>query len=322
MRALELTYSDIRAAAIRLEGAIRRTPVLTSPELDKQLGAEVYFKCENLQLTGAFKMRGAYNAIAALPAAQRRAGVVAYSSGNHAQAIARAATMQGVRSTIVMPTDAAEIKRAATVRYGAEIVTYDRYAEDRIAVAQAIADQTGAALIPPYDHLDVMAGQGTATDELLAETGPLDVVVAPLGGGGLLSGTAVAAHALSPGVAVYGVEPDAGDDGRQSLAAGRIVRIDTPKTIADGAQTQFLGEHTFPVLRELVAGVLTVPDQSLVSTMQWFFGALKLVVEPTGCLAAAALRDGSLDVAGKRVGVIVSGGNVDPAAFAHYLTTT
>ena len=322
MRALELTYSDIRAAAIRLEGAIRRTPVLTSPELDKQLGAEVYFKCENLQLTGAFKMRGAYNAIAALPAAQRRAGVVAYSSGNHAQAIARAATMQGVRSTIVMPTDAAEIKRAATVRYGAEIVTYDRYAEDRIAVAQAIADQTGAALIPPYDHLDVMAGQGTATDELIAEAGPLDVVVAPLGGGGLLSGTAVAAHALSPGVAVYGVEPDAGDDGRQSLAAGRIVRIDTPKTIADGAQTQFLGEHTFPVLRELVAGVLTVPDQSLVSTMQWFFGALKLVVEPTGCLAAAALRDGSLDVAGKRVGVIVSGGNVDPAAFAHYLTTT
>lgn len=267
-------------------------------------------------------MRGAYNAIAALPAAQRRAGVVAYSSGNHAQAIARAATMQGVRSTIVMPTDAAEIKRAATVRYGAEIVTYDRYAEDRIAVAQAIADQTGAALIPPYDHLDVMAGQGTATDELIAEAGPLDVVVAPLGGGGLLSGTAVAAHALSPGVAVYGVEPDAGDDGRQSLAAGRIVRIDTPKTIADGAQTQFLGEHTFPVLRELVAGVLTVPDQSLVSTMQWFFGALKLVVEPTGCLAAAALRDGSLDVAGKRVGVIVSGGNVDPAAFAHYLTTT
>ena len=305
---------------MRLDGAIRRTPVLRSPELDEDLGAEVFFKCENLQLTGAFKMRGAYNAIAALPAARRAAGVLAYSSGNHAQAIALAATLQGVRSTIVMPSDAPEVKRAATLRYGARIVTYDRYAEDRIAVADAISAASGAAVIPPYDHLDVMAGQGTATDELVRETGPLDVVIAPLGGGGLLSGTAVAAHALSPGVSVYGVEPETGNDGQQSLAAGEIVRIETPTTIADGAQTQFLGEHTFPVLRELVAGVLTVPDDSLVTTLRWFFSTLKLVVEPTGGLAAAALRDGLLDVAGKRVGVIISGGNVDPAAYARYLT--
>lgn len=299
--------------------AVRRTPVLRSPELDALLGAEVHLKCENLQHTGSFKLRGAYNAIAALTPAQRAAGVVAYSSGNHAQAIARAATLQGVRATIVMPADAPEVKRAATVRYGAALVTYDRYAEDRLAVAAAVAAESGAAVIPPYDHLDVMAGQGTAADELLADTGPLDVLLTPLGGGGLLSGTAVTAHALSPGVAVYGVEPEAGNDAQQSLAAGRIVRIDTPRTIADGAQTQFLGVHTFPVLRALVAGVLTVPDDSLVATMRWFFSALKLVVEPTGCLALAALRDGLLDVAGKRVGVLVSGGNVDPAAYAGWL---
>lgn len=305
----------------RVRPATRRTPVLASPELNEQLGAEIHFKCENLQLTGAFKLRGAYNAIAALSDDQRHAGVIAYSSGNHAQAIALAATMQDVRSTIVMPTDAPEVKRAATERYGARIVPYERYREDRIAVAQAIADRTGGTVIPPYDNLDVMAGQGTATLELIEQAGPLDIVIAPLGGGGLLSGTAVAAHHLCPGVAVYGVEPKAGNDAQRSLAEGRIVRIDTPQTIADGAQTQFLGEHTFPVLRALVAGVLTVPDRSLVSSVRWFFDALKLVVEPTGALAAAALQDGLVDVARRRVGVIVSGGNVDPAAYARYLTS-
>ncbi|WP_153505682.1 threo-3-hydroxy-L-aspartate ammonia-lyase [Cumulibacter manganitolerans] len=313
-------FEDVVAAADRIAGAAVRTPVLTSPRLDDELGARVYFKCENLQLVGAFKFRGAYNAIARLSPQQRSRGVVAYSSGNHAQAIALAATMQGARSTIVMPTDAPRLKRAATERYGATVVEYDRYAEDRIAVAQRIADEQGATVIPPYDHADVMAGQGTAAKELLEQTGPLDVVVAPLGGGGLLSGTAVATRALAPDAAVYGVEPAAGDDGRRSLAAGRIVTIDTPRTIADGAQTQFLGALTFPVLRALVADVVTVPDESLVQTMRWFFENLKLVVEPTGCLAAAAVRDGLIDVRGKRVGVIVSGGNADPAAFAGYLT--
>lgn len=318
--ALPISHEDVEAAALRIAGAVRRTPVLTSARLDDVLSAHVFFKCENLQLVGAFKLRGAYNAIARLSDEQRRAGVVAFSSGNHAQAVALAASMQGVGSTIVMPTDAPAIKRAATERYGASVVDYDRYTEDRIAVTAAIAERTGAAIIPPYDHADVMAGQGTAAMELIEDAGPLDVVVTPLGGGGLLSGTAVAARAMCPAVQVYGVEPEAGNDAQRSLAEGRIVTIETPRTIADGAQTQFLGELTFPVLQELVAGVLTVPDSSLVSAVRWFFEDLKLVVEPTGALAAAALRDGLLDVRGRRVGVIVSGGNVDPTAYAGYLT--
>ena len=317
---LELSYSDVVAAADRIAGAARRTPVLNSSRFDDEVGAEVYFKCENLQHVGAFKFRGAYNAIAKLTPSQRRAGVVTYSSGNHAQAIALAATMQGVSSTIVMPQDAPAIKRAATERYGAQIIEYDRYSEDRIAIAQSISERDGVTVIPPYDYLDVMAGQGTATKELIEQVGEFDIVVAPLGGGGLLSGTAVAARGLCPEVEVYGVEPEAGNDGQLSLAAGEIISIDTPATIADGAQTQFLGQHTFPVIRELVAGVLTVPDRSLVEMMRWFFENLKQVVEPTGCLAAAAVRDGLLDVQGKRVGIIISGGNVDPTAYATYLT--
>lgn len=317
---LELSYSDIVAAADRIAGAARRTPALTSSRFDDEVGAQVYFKCENLQHVGAFKFRGAYNAIAKLTPSQRRAGVVTYSSGNHAQAIALAATMQGVASTIVMPQDAPAIKRAATERYGAQIIEYDRYSEDRIAIAQSISERDGVTVIPPYDYLDVMAGQGTATKELIEQVGELDIVVAPLGGGGLLSGTAVAARGLCPEVEVYGVEPEAGNDGQLSLAAGEIISIDTPATIADGAQTLFLGQHTFPVIRELVAGVLTVPDRSLVEMMRWFFENLKQVVEPTGCLAAAAVRDGLLDVQGKRVGIIISGGNVDPTAYATYLT--
>lgn len=317
---LELSYSDVVAAADRIAGAARRTPVLNASRFDDEVGAEVYFKCENLQHVGAFKFRGAYNAIAKLTPSQRRAGVVTYSSGNHAQAIALAATMQGVSSTIVMPQDAPAIKRAATERYGAQIIEYDRYSEDRIAIAQSISERDGVTVIPPYDYLDVMAGQGTATKELIEQVGEFDIVVAPLGGGGLLSGTAVAARGLCPEVEVYGVEPEAGNDGQLSLAAGEIISIDTPATIADGAQTLFLGQHTFPVIRELVAGVLTVPDRSLVEMMRWFFENLKQVVEPTGCLAAAAVRDGLLDVQGKRVGIIISGGNVDPTAYATYLT--
>lgn len=317
--ALAIGFADIEAAAERIEGGVTRTPVLRSERLDGELDAQLFLKCENLQAVGAFKMRGAYNAIAALPAHTRERGVVAYSSGNHAQAIARAARLHGITATIVMPHDAPAIKRAATERQGARIVGYDRQSEDRIAVAEEIALREGATVIPPYDHPDVMAGQGTAAKELIEEAGSLDVVVAPLGGGGLLSGTAIATHALCPEAQVYGVEPEAGDDGRRSLAAGRIITIETPKTIADGAQTQFLGVHTFPVLRQLVTEVVTVSDDSLVATLRWAFENLKLVLEPTGCLALAAVRDGLIDVTGRRVGIILSGGNADPDAFARYL---
>lgn len=319
MQQQSIGFEDVVAAARRIDGAVRRTPVLSSAELDVDLGASVYFKCENLQRAGAFKLRGAYNAIAALTAADRAAGVIAYSSGNHAQAVALAARLQGARSTIVMPHDAPPIKRAATERYGAHVVEYDRYREDRIEIAQAIAAEQGGVTIPPYDHPEVIAGQGTAARELIEDVGALDVVLAPLGGGGLLSGTAIAVSAMCPDAVLVGVEPEAGDDGRQSLAAGRIVRIDTPQTIADGAQTQFLGRHTFPVIQRHVSQILTVPDRSLIGAMGWFFETLKLVVEPTGALAAAAVLDRLLELRGKRVGVIVSGGNVDPARYCELL---
>ncbi|WP_106849508.1 threo-3-hydroxy-L-aspartate ammonia-lyase [Blastococcus sp. Marseille-P5729] len=320
MQQLPITYDDVLAASYRIDEAVRRTPVLTSAELNDALDARIHFKCENLQRVGAFKLRGAYNAIAALTPQERAAGVIAYSSGNHAQAVAMAATLQGARSTIVMPHDAPPIKRAATERYGARVVEYDRYREDRIEIARGIAEREGGVTIPPYDHPDVIAGQGTVAKELIEQVGTLDVVIAPLGGGGLLSGTAVAAAALCPEAQVLGVEPEAGDDGRRSLAAGQIVRIDTPQTIADGAQTQFLGQYTFPILRRYVAEILTVPDASLVQAMRWFFETLKVVVEPTGALAAAAVRDGLVDVRGKRVGVIVSGGNVDLARYGRLLS--
>jgi threonine dehydratase len=321
---LAITFADVAAAAERLRGVAHRTPVRTSRTVDARTGATVFFKCENDQRMGAFKFRGAYNALAKLSPEQRRAGVIAFSSGNHAQAIALAARLLGMPSVIVMPQDAPAPKLAATRGYqqgmaGSEVVLYDRYTEDREAIGRRIAAERGMTLIPPYDHADVMAGQGTAALELIEDVGALDALLVCVGGGGLVSGCAVAAHARSPGIAVWGVEPEAGNDVQQSLARGEIVHIDTPRTIADGAQTQHCGQLTFPVIRQLVQGVLTVSDAQLVSTMRFLAERMKMVVEPTGCLAAAALLEGAIDLRGKRVGVILSGGNVDLAVYARLL---
>ncbi len=312
-------HSDVVAAAARLAGVAHRTPVLTSRTANAATGASLYFKCEALQRGGAFKFRGAYNAIAALPEAQRRTGVVAYSSGNHAQAIAYAASLLGVPATIVMPADAPAAKLAATRGYGGTVVLYDRYTDDREAIGRRIAEEQGLSLIPPYDHREVIAGQGTAALELFEEVGPLDVLVACLGGGGLTAGSVLAADGAAPGCAVWGAEPEAGDDGRRSLAEGRIVHIEVPKTIADGAQTQHLGDLTFAILRRGAAGIVTASDAQLVQAMRFFAERMKLVVEPTGALAAAAVFSGAIPVKGLRVGVILSGGNVDVARYAALL---
>lgn len=313
------TFDNVLAAKARIAGQAHRTPVLTSRTADEKAGATLFFKAENLQRVGAFKLRGAYNAIAAIAPDFRRNGVVAYSSGNHAQAIAHAAHLLGVPATIVMPHDAPAIKAQATRGYGAEIVFYDRYSEDREAIGRRIASETGASLIPPYDHPDVIAGQGTAALELIEDVGPLDVLVVPLGGGGLLGGSALAAKALSPGCAVYGVEPEGGDDGRQSLAKGEVVHIPVPKSIADGALSTHVGYHNFPILQDKVEGIFTVSDAQLVETMRFFAERMKILVEPTGCLAAAAVLNGIIPCPGKRVGIILSGGNVDVTTFASLL---
>lgn len=309
-------YADVARAAERIRGAAHRTPVLTSRTADARTGGRLFFKAENLQRAGAFKFRGAYNAIAALPEAARRRGVIAYSSGNHAQAIALAARLLDVPATIVMPLDAPAMKVAATRGYGAEIVTYDRYSQDREALGRAIAAERSLSLIPPYDHPEVIAGQGTLALELIEEAGPLDILVACLGGGGQLAGCALAAAELMPEAKVYGVEPEAGNDGQRSFREGRIVRIPVPQTIADGAQTTHLGDRTFPIIARHVTDVLTVSDAQLVETMRFFAERMKLVVEPTGCLAAAAVLSGLVDVRDKRVGIVISGGNVDLASFA------
>ncbi|WP_287496192.1 threo-3-hydroxy-L-aspartate ammonia-lyase [Pandoraea sp. CB10b_02] len=313
---LAITYGDIAAAHDRIREAAHRTPVLTSRTADAMTGAHLFFKAENLQRMGAFKFRGAYNAISQFTTEQRRGGVLAFSSGNHAQAIALSARELDVPALILMPQDAPQMKIDATRGYGAEVILFDRYREDREALAQRLAAERGMTLIPPYDHPHVMAGQGTAAKELIEDAGELDVLVVCLGGGGLLSGSAVAARALNPDIEIYGVEPQAGNDGQQSLRTGRIVHIETPRTIADGAQTQHLGEYTFPVIRSLVDDILTVTDDELVRTMQFFASRMKIVLEPTGCLAAAAVLQGQLDVRGKRVGIVLSGGNVDMARFA------
>ncbi|VVD71389.1 threo-3-hydroxy-L-aspartate ammonia-lyase [Pandoraea terrigena] len=313
---LAITYGDIVAAHDRIREAAHRTPVLTSRTADAMTGARLFFKAENFQRMGAFKFRGAYNAISRFTAEQKRGGVLAFSSGNHAQAIALSARELGVPAVILMPQDAPQMKIDATRGYGAEVILFDRYQEDREALGKRLAQARGMTLIPPYDHPDVMAGQGTAAKELIEDAGELDVLVACLGGGGLLSGSAVAARALHPDIEIYGVEPAAGNDGQQSFRTGRIVHIETPRTIADGAQTQHLGEYTFPVIRALVDDILTVTDNELVQTMQFFASRMKIVVEPTGCLAAAAALQGKLDIRGKRVGVILSGGNVDMTRFA------
>jgi len=312
MTALQLpTYDDVAQAAERILGAAHRTPVLTSRTVNEEFGAEVFFKCENMQRMGAFKFRGGYNALAKFSPEQRRAGVVAFSSGNHAQAVALSARILDMPATIIMPQDAPAAKVAATRGYGATVVTYDRYTEDREQIGRDLAERHGLTLIPPYDHADVIAGQGTAAKELFEEVGPLDAFFVCLGGGGLLAGSALATRALSPGCLLYGVEPEAGNDGQQSLRKGEIVHIDTPRTIADGAQTQHLGQLTFPIIQCDVDDILTVSDDELVACMRFFAERMKIVVEPTGCLGFAAARAMKDGLKGKKVGVLISGGNID-----------
>ncbi|MFC4944669.1 threo-3-hydroxy-L-aspartate ammonia-lyase [Pseudonocardia sp. GCM10023141] len=313
------TFADVRAAAERIRGHAHRTPVLTSRRVDDELGVQLFFKAENLQRMGAFKFRGAFNALSRFDDAQRRAGVVAYSSGNHAQAIALSARLLGIPATIVMPHDAPAAKVAATKGYGAHVVVYDRYTGDREAIGNALAAEQGLTLVPPYDHPDVIAGQGTATMELIEDVGELDAMFFPVGGGGLSSGGALAARALSPGCEIVGVEPEAGNDAQQSLRAGSIVHIDTPLTIADGAQTQHLGALTFPILQRELAAIHTATDDELVAAMRVFAATLKIVVEPTGCLGFAAVRRLAPQLQGKRVGVLISGGNIDLDRYAALL---
>jgi len=313
------TYDDVVQAAGRIAGIANRTPVLTSRTVNEAFGAEVFFKCENLQRMGAFKFRGACNALARFTPEQRRAGVVAFSSGNHAQAIALAARLLDMPATIVMPHDAPAAKVAATKGYGGNVVVYDRYTEDREQIGRDLAEKHGLTLIPPYDHPDVIAGQGTAAKELFEEVGALDAVFAPLGGGGLLAGTALATRALAPHCKLFGVEPEAGNDGQQSFRSGAIVHIDTPRTIADGAQTQHLGNFTFPIIRRDVDDILTATDDDLVDCMRFFAERMKLVVEPTGCLGLAAARRMRDALRGQRIGIVVSGGNIDLARLAGFL---
>ncbi len=316
---MSVIFDDVRAAARRLRGVAHRTPVVTSRTLDERTGARVHLKCENLQRMGAFKFRGAYNRIAQLTPAQREGGVVAFSSGNHAQGVALAARLLGTRATIVMPSDAPEAKVAATRGYGAEIVFYERAQMNRAELAAGIARERGATLVPPYDDPAIVAGQGTAGLELLEDVPDLDVLLVPVGGGGLLAGCGLAACALRPGIAIYGVEPEAGDDFAQSFARGERVEIAVPQTIADGQQTTSPGELTFPIVMRLCAGIVTVSDEEIRAAMRFAFERLKLVVEPSGASALAALLVANVEVRGRRAGVVLSGGNVDARRYAAIL---
>ncbi|KWB51059.1 threo-3-hydroxy-L-aspartate ammonia-lyase [Burkholderia ubonensis] len=315
------TFADVEAAATRIAGIAHRTPVHTSRTLNQLIGAEVFVKCENFQRMGAFKFRGAFNALSKFSPEQRKAGVVAFSSGNHAQGIALSAQILGIPATIVMPHDAPASKIAATKGYGADVVVYDRYAEDREAIGRRLADEQGLTLIPPYDHPDVLAGQGTAAKELFDEVGALDALFVPMGGGGLLSGTALSTRALASQCELYGVEPEAGNDGQRSLRSGQIVHIDTPKTIADGAQTQHIGNYTFAIIKRDVNDILTASDADLVNAMKFFATRMKMIVEPTGCLGLAAALNAKESLKGKRVGIIVSGGNIDLERFCSLVTS-
>jgi len=305
-----LQFTDIQAAAKRLHGVAHRTPVLTSRTLDAMLGAQVFMKAENLQRMGAFKFRGGYNAVNILSDEQRTRGVVAFSSGNHAQAVALAARLHGCRATIVMPHDAPANKLDATRGYGAEVIVYNRYTQDRAAIASELVAERNAVLIPPFDHLPVMAGQGTTALELVEDTGSLDSLVVCAGGGGLLSGCAVAARHLLPGIRVYGAEPERGNDMQQSLRGGSIVSIEVPRTICDGQQTQAVGKQPFEVILALVSDILTVPDPVVVDAMRFAFERMKVVLEPSGACALAALMQHREQFAGQRVGVTLSGGNI------------
>ena len=313
------TYEDVDSAARQIADAAHRTPVATSRTVNRRAGAEVFFKCENLQRGGAFKFRGAFNALSRLTGDQRRRGVVTFSSGNHAQAIALAGQVLDIPRVIVMPSDAPSVKKVATEGYGGEVVLYDRDREDREAIGRQLAQERGLTLIPPYDHPHVIAGQGTAARELLQESGPLDFLFVPCGGGGLLSGSALAAGALAPGCRVIGVEPAAGDDATRSFRTKQLQSVHNPKTVADGARTPSLGSLTFPLVLEHVSDMTTVDDAALLRTMFYLWERLKLVVEPTGALSAAAVLEGTTPIRGARVGVILSGGNVDLSQVALWL---
>jgi threonine dehydratase len=309
-----VTYEDVVAAAERLGDVAHRTPVATSRTLDAAIEGSAFLKCENLQRTGSFKFRGAYNAISRLAPGDRARGVLTFSSGNHAQAVALAGRLLGVRTTVVMPGTAPAAKRRATEAYGARVVGYDAATEDREEVARRLQAESGAVVIPPYDHADVIAGQGTAAKELFEQTGSLDVLLVPCGGGGLLSGSALAARRLSPGCRVIGVEPELADDANRSFRTGTLHTVRNPPTVADGARTPSLGRLTFPLVRANVDDMVTVSDADLVHTMRFLWERMKLVVEPTGALGLAAAYRGRVPVAGKRVGAVLSGGNVDLAA--------
>ncbi|GGS08631.1 serine/threonine dehydratase [Streptomyces aureoverticillatus] len=311
-----VTLDDVRDAAARLKGAAHRTPVLRSRTLDARVGAEVFLKCENLQRIGAFKFRGAYNAVSRLSPEQLAKGIASFSSGNHAQAVALAARELGSSAVIVMPEDTPLSKRAAAEGYGAEIVTYDRYTGDREAIGKALAAERGLALIPPYEHPHVIAGQGTAALELMEEVGELDLLLVPVGGGGLIAGSATAVKGLSGDIRVVGVEPEQGDDTKRSLAAGHRVTIPVPRTIADGQAAEIPGELTFSVNRRLVDGIALVSDDDIRAAMQFAFERLKTVVEPSGATALAAALSGRVDRVPPRVGIILSGGNIDARRFA------
>jgi len=309
--ALPVSYADVERAHARIAQHAIRTPVLTSSTIDARTGARVFFKCENFQRMGAFKFRGALNTLSQLSAEEARRGVITYSSGNHAQAVALAGRLLGIRATIVMPADAPRVKLEATRGYGAEVVTYDPASASRETIARGLAAERGLTVIPPFDDPRVIAGQGTAAKELFEEAGPLDLLLVPCGGGGLLSGCALAARALAPQCRVVGVEPAAGDDAVRSFRSGTLQRVHNPDTIADGARTESLGQLTFPLVRALVADMTSVDDAALLRAMFFLWERMKIVVEPTGALGACALLEGTVDARGRRVGVLLSGGNVD-----------
>jgi threonine dehydratase len=319
LSALPVVLADIEAAARTIEGHAHRTPVLTSSTIDRKTGGTVFFKCENFQRAGAFKFRGAFNALSRLSDDDRRRGVLTFSSGNHAQAIALSGRLLSIPTVVVMPRDAPEVKVRATREYGADVVLYDRDQDNREELGKKISAERGLVTIPPYDHLHVIAGQGTAALELIKETGPLDYLFVCVGGGGLISGCATAAAALSPQCKVIGVEPEAGDDGARSFKTGTLQTVTNPETIADGARTPSLGKLTFALIQAHVHDMTTVSDKELATTMFYLWERMKIMVEPTGALGATAALSGRIDLRGKKVGVVISGGNVDSNAIPRLL---
>lgn len=315
-----ITFNDILRARERISGVAHRTPVLTSRQFNELVGAEVFFKAENFQRAGAFKFRGAFNKLASLTKEERQRGLLAYSSGNHAQATALAAKLFGVPAVIVMPHDAPQIKVNGTRGYGAEVIFYNRYTESREGTGERISQERGLALVPPFDDPMIMAGQGTTALELLEDVPELDFLLTPCSGCGLLAGCAITAKHLRPSIRIFGVEPEAGNDTWQSMRKGERVEIEIPKTIADGLQTPAPGKLTFPIVKELVEDILLVSDDELIATMRFVLERMKVLIEPSGAAAAAAVMHRKFDFAGKRVGIVLSGGNVDLAKLASYLT--